>query len=68
MYDTLLRLAYAKDLYSAASTGIETQIIENKFRYNKTTSGGFNNTAVYLMKYGENLQLEEVKLLPQIKE
>ena len=68
MYDTLLRLAYAKDLYSAASSGIETQIIENKFRYNKTTSGGFYNTAVYLMKYGENLQLEEVKLLPLIKE
>lgn len=68
MYDTLLRLAYAKDLYSAASTGFETQIIENKFRYNKTTSGGFYNTAVYLMKYGENLQLEEVKLLPPIKE
>ncbi len=68
MYDTLLRLAYAKDLYSAASTGIETQNIENKFRYKQTSTGGFYNTAVYLMKYGENLQLEEVKLLTPIKD
>ncbi|MFT5751433.1 MAG: LysM repeat protein [Flavobacteriales bacterium] len=60
MYDTLLRLAYAKDLYSAAGTGVETENIENKFYYRKTASGGFQNTAVYLMKYAENLKLEEV--------
>jgi LysM repeat protein len=68
MYDTLLRLAYAKDLYSAANTGVETEDIENKFYYKKTSSGGFQNTAVYLMKYGENLQLEEVLLTPPNKE
>lgn len=60
-YDTLLRLAFAKDLYSAASTGIETSYIENKFRYGKKSSGGgFYNTAIYLMKYTEGLKLEEV--------
>ncbi len=59
-YDTLLRLAFAKDLYSAASTGIETGYIENKFRYGKKSSGGFYNTAIYLMKYTEGLKLEEV--------
>lgn len=68
MYDTLLRLAYAKDLYSAAGTGIETENIENKFHYSKTASGGFYNTAVYLMKYGEDLQLEEVSITPQPEE
>ncbi|MEP0264321.1 LysM peptidoglycan-binding domain-containing protein [Dokdonia sp.] len=60
MYDTLLRLAFAKDLYSAASTGMETDYIENKFRYGRKSSGGFYNTAIYLMKYTEDLKLEEV--------
>lgn len=60
MYDTLLRLAFAKDLYSAASTGMETNYIENKFRYGKKSSGGFYNTAIYLIKYAEGLRLEEV--------
>lgn len=68
MYDTLLRLAYAKDLFSAAATGIETENVENKFRYSKTATGGFYNTAVYLMKYGENLKLEEVSITAPIEE
>lgn len=65
MYDTLLRLAYAKDLYTAASTGIETDYIENKFRYGNRREGGFSNDAVYLMKYTDALRLEEVKLIEE---
>lgn len=61
MYDTLLRLAYAQDLYTAAATGIETDYIENKFRYNNSNNGGYLNDAVYLLKYTEQLELEEVK-------
>lgn len=66
MYDTLLRLAFAKNLYDAASTGIETSYIENKFRYDQKASGGFYNNAIYHMKYAEGLMLEEV--LPEIVE
>ncbi len=60
MFDTLLRVTYANDLYSAAMTGIETDYIENKFRYRKNVKGGFLNDAVYLLKYNEDLELEEV--------
>ncbi|MFT5892268.1 MAG: LysM repeat protein [Dokdonia sp.] len=59
-YDTLLRLAFARNLYDAASSGIETTYIENKFRYDQKSSGGFYNNAIYLMKYAEGLMLEEI--------
>ncbi|WP_299767661.1 LysM peptidoglycan-binding domain-containing protein [uncultured Dokdonia sp.] len=60
MYDTLLRLAFAENLYDAAKSGIETNYIENKFRYDQKSSGGFYNNAIYLIKYSEGLMLEEV--------
>ncbi len=59
-YDTLLRLAFARNLYDAAGSGIETTYIENKFRYDQKSSGGFYNNAMYLMKYAEGLMLEEI--------
>ena len=60
MYDTLLRLAYSSDLYAAAATGVETDYVENKFKYTSRANGGFSNNAVYLMKYTDTLELEEV--------
>jgi len=60
MYDTLLRLAFAENLYDAAKSGIETNYVENKFRYDQKSSGGFYNNAIYLIKYSEGLMLEEV--------
>jgi len=60
MMDTLLRLGYAKDLYEAAASGLETQYVENKFSYAKNGKGFYNN-ATYIMKYGEDLKLMEVK-------
>lgn len=62
VYDTLLRLAYKETLDQAAKTGIETEQVENKFSYRPAGRGGFINEAVYLMRYGENLQLEEIPL------
>ena len=60
-YDTILRLAYANDLYAAANSDLETEYIENKFHYEKS-NGGYVNNAVYLMKYSDGLMLEEVIL------
>lgn len=62
VYDTLLRLAYKETLDQAAYTGIETEQVENKFSYKPASRGGFINEAVYLMRYGDNLQLEEIPL------
>ena len=59
-YDTLLRLAFAENLYDAAKSGIETNYVENKFRYHQKSAGGFYNNAIYLIKYSEGLMLEEI--------
>ncbi|MBU2928570.1 LysM peptidoglycan-binding domain-containing protein [Winogradskyella psychrotolerans] len=49
--DLLMRLASAENLYDASTESIETEYIENKFRYNKSLSGGYINEAVYIVKY-----------------
>ncbi|WP_179319421.1 amino acid ABC transporter substrate-binding protein [Winogradskyella helgolandensis] len=51
--DLLMRLASAENLYEASTDSIETEYIENKFRYNKALSGGYINEAVYIVKYDD---------------
>lgn len=59
--DILLRLASTENsLYDAVDQEMETEYIENKFRYSKTTFGGFYNQATYIVKY-EDLKIVEVK-------
>ena len=58
--DVLLRLASADDLYKAADNTIETQYVENKFRYSKKLFGGYYNEAVFIVKY-DDLKIVEVK-------
>ncbi|WP_040251319.1 PBP1 and LysM peptidoglycan-binding domain-containing protein [Psychroserpens mesophilus] len=59
--DLLLRLASEDDLYKASSSDIETEYIENKFRYSKKMFGGYYNEAVYIVKY-DDLTIVEAKL------
>ena len=56
--DILLRLATEDNLYEASNEVIETEYIENKFRYNKSLFGGYVNEAVYIVKY-DNLRIVE---------
>jgi hypothetical protein len=58
--DILLRLATAEDLYKASNSDIETEYIENKFRYSKKLFGGYYNEAAYIVRY-EDLKIVEVK-------
>ena len=58
--DILLRLAIDEDLYKASSNDIETEYVENKFRYSKLMFGGYYNEAVYIVKYQE-LKIVEAK-------
>ncbi|APY07592.1 hypothetical protein BWZ20_04445 [Winogradskyella sp. J14-2] len=51
--DILLRLATEDNLYDASEEVIETEYIENKFRYNKSLFGGYVNEAVYIVKYDD---------------
>ena len=58
--DLLLRLASEDDLYKASTSDIETEYVENKFRYSKKMLGGFYNEAVYVVKY-DNLTIVEAE-------
>jgi LysM repeat protein len=51
--DILMRLASEDNLYEGSSDAIETEYIENKFRYNKSLFGGYVNEAVYIVKYDD---------------
>ena len=58
--DILLRLASHDDLYSGSQSDIETEYVENKFRYSKKLFGGYYNEAVYVVKY-EDMTIIEAK-------
>ena len=60
MMDLLLRMASKDDLYDAAGSDVETEYVENKFRYSKKLFGGYYNEAVYVVKY-DNLTIVEAK-------
>ncbi|TCK68773.1 amino acid/amide ABC transporter substrate-binding protein (HAAT family) [Winogradskyella wandonensis] len=54
--DILLRLASEEGF---TNSEIQTEYIENKFRYNKKLFGGYVNEAAYVVKF-DNLELVEV--------
>jgi LysM repeat protein len=58
--DVLLRLASADNLYEATDNTVETQYVENRFRYSKKLFGGYYNEAVFILKY-DDLKIVEVK-------
>ena len=58
--DVLLRLASEEDLYKASNSDIETEYVENKFRYGKKLFGGYYNESVYVVMY-DNLSIVEAK-------
>ena len=60
-YDVLLRLAVADDVYDANDSNVETEYIENKFRYTKKMFAGYQNNALYIIKYNQDLQFEVVE-------
>ncbi len=57
-YDVLLRLANDEDIYAASSSDFMTEYIENRFRYEKKTFSGYENKALYVLKYTDKLQFE----------
>lgn len=57
-YDVLLRMASAKNLQESVEEEGTTQYVENKFDYEKRDSGGYYNRAVYILSYGEDLELK----------
>jgi LysM repeat protein len=60
-YDVLLRLSVADDVYDANDSKIETEYVENKFRYTRKLFSGYQNNALYIIKYNNDLQFEVVE-------
>ena len=56
----LLRLSTADDLYKASNSEVETEYVENKFRYSKKLFGGYYNESAYIVRY-DGLKIVEVK-------
>ena len=51
--DLLMRLASADNLYDASGDTVETEYVENKFRYTTDFFGGYVNQAVYIVKFDD---------------
>lgn len=49
--DLLLRLASEDTLYEASNNDLETEYVENKFRYSKQLFGGYTNESVYVVMF-----------------
>lgn len=60
-YDILLRLATADDLEDSMKEKGTTEYAENKFDYEKSTSGGYFNKAIYIMAFGKDMELKVVR-------
>ena len=60
-FDLLLRLSYQDNLFKASAGDLETEYVENKFRYSKKLFGGYYNEAVYIVKF-DDLTIIEAKL------
>ena len=58
VYDLLLRLSNG-DIDNNDIHEIETEYIENKFKYVRSSSGSIDNVGVFVMKF-ENLKIEEL--------
>ncbi len=58
--DILFRLASEDYLDDASSSDIETEYVENKFRYSKKLFGGYYNESAYIVKF-EDLKIVEIK-------
>lgn len=58
-FDALLRSAAANDIFQGLEE-IEgtTEQVQNRFNYHKKMIGGYYNNAVYLIKFGKDLQLK----------
>lgn len=68
MLDILLRLSYAETLQQSTKIQGYTEYIENKFNYvNKEFSLGYQNDAIYLLEYQDNLKIEAIDLYELLK-
>ncbi len=60
-YDILLRLGNEESIYDSIDETVETEYIENKFRYNKKLFSGYTNESFYILKYNADLSLDIIR-------
>jgi LysM repeat protein len=66
MMDVLLRQAVSGSLENSVLTVGETSYLENKFNYYKSTTGGYINKAMYVLRFTPEFKLEEASLTSQL--
>lgn len=59
-YDVILRLCASEKISDLNNLDLETEYIENKFKYKKNSKGGVTNKAAYIVKYAPGLRFEVV--------
>lgn len=66
MMDILLRQAVSGSLEDSVLAVGETAYLENKFNYYKSTTGGYINKAMYVLRFTPEFKLEEASLTSQL--
>lgn len=66
MMDVLLRQAVSGSLEDSVLAVGETAYLENKFNYYKSTTGGYINKAMYVLRFTPEFKLEEASLTSQL--
>lgn len=56
--DAILRAAVGQNTLSKTEKTLTTEYIENRFSYHQSTSDGYYNDAVYIIRHDENLELK----------
>lgn len=59
-FDTMLRMSQQDDFSETADKYI-TEQLEYKFEYHKKPNGGYVNKGVYIMQYGDDYEVKELK-------
>lgn len=65
--DVLLRQAVSGSIESSVLSVGETSYLENKFNYYKSTTGGYINKAMYVLRFTPEFKLEEASLVKEPK-
>ena len=60
-YDLLLRLSSKEENTALSSSEYLTEYVGNKFDYKNNSRGGVSNSACYILKYVEGLNINKVK-------
>jgi LysM repeat protein/ABC-type branched-subunit amino acid transport system substrate-binding protein len=63
--DVILRQASSGTMFESATKRSATRMSESKFAYHKKPSEGYNNEAIYILQYQEDMSIQEIVSIPK---